>query len=154
NDLKATVRALLFTADGKRVLVAASVSNGLQVWDPADRKPAKTLAPLVPGLQLQSPTFLGWSKDGSLLNVDSEGKNFFVLDLKTNKDRRHTRPAEAAHFVAVSADGRRAATATFAQKVVTVWDLGARQPKWTLAGHAGNVSGLALTVDGRFAVSA
>ena len=55
--------------------------------------------------------------------------------------------------VALTADGRRAVSASF-DRTLNVWDVETREALRTLEGHSGVVSAVALTADGRRAVSA
>jgi len=60
--------------------------------------------------------------------------------------------AASVHGVAVTADGKRAVSASW-DKTLKVWDLETGHELRTLEGHADYVTGVAVTADGKRAVS-
>lgn len=143
------VSGVALSGDG-RLAVSASFDHTLKVWDLQTGQDLRTLTGhtnLVAGVAL--------SGDGLRAVSASWDQTLKVWDVATGRELRTLKcPSQAVRGVAVNADGRRAVA--FDHRL-RVWDLETGQELRILEGHlqeANEINGVALTGDGRLAVSA
>ena len=160
------VEAVALTADGKRA-VSGSGDHTLRVWDLEGNQ-----APRVLEGHTSDVWALALTADGKRAVSASSDHTLRMWDLEGNRWMRllrgHRRPrvleghADAVWAVALTADGKRAVSGS-CDHTLRVWDLegnrwmrllrGYCRPR-VLEGHTGEVRALALTADGKRAISA
>lgn len=147
------VRAVAITADGGAIL-SGDQAGRLLLWtrrEATGRWAKRTLT------RRGEPVTALAMDAGGMLGVALRGEGRpEVWDL--SRGRRHSRTlpsgrdSPAARAVAVSGDGRYVATG-HGDGVIRVWEPGERGPTAVLPGHSGPVTALALSRDGRRALS-
>jgi WD40 repeat protein len=144
---------LAFSPDGHSL--AAVNGKFLQVWDVQTGKEiAASFDPNTAHL-----TCLTFTPDGNRLVAGAlaQGGLFppptvLVWDVKTGKRALAFKHPVGVLGVAVSPDGKMIASAG-GDFLVRVWDVETKREKWTLRGHAHELSGVAFTPDGRWLLS-
>lgn len=136
------VNSVAFSADGSR-LFSASSDETVRVWDPASGRLFATLHGhdgAIHALIVAGGTIWSGSDDGTVRSW--EPPPFAGL-------RQETPEGEFFSFwgFAFSRDGRLAATAGSDGKI-TVWDLPARRPRWSFAGHEDEADAVTFSADG------
>ncbi|MFI7675871.1 protein kinase [Actinophytocola sp. NPDC049390] len=154
---------LRFTPDGKRlVALVNSDGNAIPGSDP-DGALSSTMvswrAPDFDGekrvpLDENSLAVMTFTPDGrSMLTAGTEGE-LQVRDPVTGEVRAHFgRHTSTVREIAVSPDGRTAATATVEDPVVRLWDLGSHQLLASLTGHGGALNRIVFSPDGTMLAS-
>jgi WD40 repeat protein/serine/threonine protein kinase len=137
-----TVARAVFSPDGRRVLTAGG--DGLaKLWELRDAPPPAWAAPLA-----VSGTQSAISRDGSV-RITAAGSDARILDARSgaalSKPLRHGGPITC---VAVSPDGKRAATAG-TDRVVRLWDWRAGKPAGQSLRHGSRVNDVVFSPDGR-----
>jgi WD40 repeat protein len=140
-------RSVAFSPDGTKAASAGYQDDqAVRLWGPET------------GLELKRFGFAGpinrvvFSADGKrvLFNV---GATLCLLDLGTGKElQRFQGHTQMIHDLALSADGKRALSASY-DKTVRLWDTATGKELKRLEGHKGPVWGLALSPDGKRAAS-
>ncbi|MFJ5266626.1 XRE family transcriptional regulator [Streptomyces sp. NPDC088387] len=137
------VGALALSHDGRTLAVAGDNAE-VELWDPAERRPAATLTGLT-GI-VRSMAF---SPDGRTLVTGGSDGTVGFWDVRTRRRTgvlpRHT---GAVHAVAFSADGRTLATAG-ADPTLRIWNVADRSRIAALEGHDDYVNAVAFSPDGR-----
>lgn len=143
------VSALAVSADGRRLLTASAVDNALCLWDPETRAelvqltghdgPLRALA-----LDATGARALVANGDGSALVWDGGLRGASIARLV---------PGAAPTSLAVDGGGRRLLSASINERVAQLWDGRRGRVLAELGGHAGGVTDLDLTRDGRLGVT-
>jgi WD40 repeat protein/serine/threonine protein kinase len=141
------VNCVAFSADGKKAL-SGHANGALRLWD---IKSCQEVLPLAGGSG--SVLSVAFTPDGKKAYSGAENKELCLWDLERGAlVKAHKVKAEAnVRAVAVSRDGRRALVA--AGNVVLVADWQSNKTGVPLTGHTGEVLCVALSHDGRQAVS-
>jgi WD40 repeat protein len=142
---RGSVWSAAFDHDGS-LLATASDDNTVRVWDLArgeEKRQLKTDAAARVAL---------FGDGGTVLSAD-RGGDVRVFDLESGEQTRGWKQPGAVYALAVSADGRTAATGG-TDRAVRVWDAIKGQERMPLSGHAGPVYGLAFRPDGKVLASA
>jgi WD40 repeat protein len=135
--------SVAFGPDGRQV-VAGSDGGVAILWDAADGREVGRL----PAHEMVSS--VAFSSDGRLLATGSGAGFLKIWDARTG-DLLRTIPAydlDRITAIAFHRDGRWLATACFG-RTANIWDATTGALLQTLRGHAGIISGLALSPDGR-----
>ena len=138
------------SADGRRA-VSASWDETLKVWDLETGRELRTFL-------RRSSSFListvGMSADGSRVVSASDDKTLTVWDVESGREIRTLQGfSSLVRGVPVSADARRAVSAEYS--TLKVWDLETIHVLRTSpVGHSAGVNAVAVSTDGRLAVSA
>jgi WD40 repeat protein len=166
-----SVTGVAVTPDGKRA-VSLYAGDTLKVWDLEGGRALRTL-------EGRSESFCGvaMTPDGKRAVSASVGRTLKVWDLETGRALRTLEGhSDFVRGVAVTPDGKRAVSASGSpvpfngetlanDDTLKVWDLDTPVWAWpwrlirgralrTLEGHSGGVNGVAVTPDGKRAVSA
>src|SRR5271166_3023998 len=155
------VSAVAVTPDGQLV-VSASWDKTLKVWDLGSGRELRTLSG-----HTQDVTVVAVTQEGRLAVSASYDKTLKVWELGGGRELRtlsgHSNEVTA---VAVTPDGKLVVSASSSPVLTTdntlkvmdctlkVWDVGSGRELLTLRGHTGGVSAVAVTQEGRLAVSA
>jgi WD40 repeat protein len=156
-----TINAVALSADGKRAVLGSSPSlhdDTLRVWDLDSDQPPRTLEGHKAGVNS-----VALSADGKRAVFGSEDHTVRVWNLDSSRSAQvlegHTQPVNA---VAVSADGKRAVSVSYDRfrfgsededYTVRVWDLEGKQRPPNLEVLTNPVNAVALSADGRRALS-
>jgi WD40 repeat protein len=154
-----SANAIAMTADGRRI-VSGSSDNTLKVWEPTNEHELFTLVG-----HSRSVMAVAVTPDGHQAVSASLDRTLKVWDLRTKSEVRSifTGHEEEVEALAITPDGRLAVSAATTPKSLVspdrnarlkVWDLGGTRDLCFARGHTGNVTALAVTADGRRAVSA
>ncbi|TDC09401.1 serine/threonine-protein kinase [Actinomadura bangladeshensis] len=140
------VSAVAVSADGGLVL-SGDRAGRLLLWEPGRSRPRRTLTrsgERVDGLAMDAAGALGAAVRGGVVELWDLGRG-----------RRLPSPPQhaGAVVVAVSGDGRYVA-AGYRRGLIRVWEAGGGRVVATVQGHTGSVTSLALSEDGRRALSA
>ena len=159
------VTAVVVSPDGQRA-VSASFDTTLKVWDLETGRELRTLAG-----HAERITSVAMSPDGLRAVSASDDRTLRVWDLETGKELcklwGHSRPVTG---VAVTPDGREVISAS-GDRTLKIWNLETGRERCTLgylsgwdtetgqevrrfAGHSDSVTDVAVSPDGRLAVSA
>ncbi len=130
------------------VILSSSEGHTIKIWDISDLTKPHTLHVLKDEYPVKC---IGASADGS---VAVSGNYVIRIWNLAHGTVRCTFEDQWATSLAVSADGKRLLSATEYSDSAQVWDLERRQPITRLSGHTGTVNAVALSADGRVAVSA
>jgi WD40 repeat protein len=140
-------RALAFSPDGELLLVgAAGNATGPLVF----------LFDVKTGVRLRS--FKGHTSQVGKVVFLPGGKEVFsaasdgtlcVHEVKSGQELRRMRHGSTIHDAALSPDGKLAASAGFADRLVKVWDVRKGELLEALDGHAGAVLGVGFAPDGK-----
>ncbi len=143
-----SVRGVAISEDGKTV--AACEGYSLQVWNLRGRKQRHFL------LDDFSLFGVALNKDGTIAVCLSPDNTLKVWDIARGKKLRVIGdPSEGrALRLAMTPDGRIALTATEEDAKLHLWDLESGRKTITLTGHTADIAALALSTDGRRAISA
>jgi len=153
------VNAVAVTADGRRAL-SASRDNTLRLWDLESGQTIRTLENHTGGVYAVTVT-----ADGRRALSASRGNTLRLWDLESGQTVR-TLVSNMSFFypMAVTPDGRRALSASedagadrtsdFLNQTLRLWDFESGKTIHTLEGHTNSVWAVAVTADGRRAVSA
>lgn len=140
----ADIRACALTPDG-RLALTGGLDQTLRIWDPATgaclqtiETPAKVLAATL-------------SPDG-MLGVSGGWGGWRLWDLQTGQCLRHAASPPCVNAFAL-AEGQRLLLGA-SDGAIEWWDLGRFECLLRIQAHAADVSALAVTPDGRFALSA
>jgi len=154
---KYTVYAVALSADGKRA-VSGSLDNTVRVWDLEGNQPSRILVG-----HKSSVRAVAISADGTRAISGSDDKTVMVWDLEGNQRPRVLEGHDGeVYSVALSADGKRAISGSGGTldpdfdveiNTVRVWDLEGNQSPRVLEGHTNQVTAVALSADGKRAVS-
>ncbi|MBI3273268.1 MAG: WD40 repeat domain-containing protein [Planctomycetes bacterium] len=140
----ATLRALVFTPDGKS-LVSLDRAGGVRVWEATGGKEVRAVD--AGGSDI---TCVALSPDGALAAAGDENGQLYVYDVGTGKQRAHFNlPNEAStvHAVSISPDGRQLVTGWGdMSKRLVFWDLSGGSDSRTVPSH---LHLLAHSPDGR-----
>lgn len=141
-----SVYALAFTADGR--LVSGADSGKVTVWDPA------TGARLGPAIKARAPvTAVAVNADATMIVTSSVGAHLKVWDLATGRPIARKIAANAENLssssLAFSPKDSGLLVAADAGNTARLWDTGSGTPVATLSGHAGAVTAVAFSPDGR-----
>jgi hypothetical protein len=138
------VTAVAFSPDG-RFLASANASGTIKVWNLATGRRNRTLRG--PAGAVNAVAF---SPDSNLLVAGGDDKTVRAWDLGGN-GREILNGAHAARVLSVAYGGDRGnyLAAGSADGVIKVWDTASGQELRALAGHTGEVFGLAFARDGR-----
>jgi len=154
------IRAVVVTPDGRRA-VSASDDRTLRLWDLGTGQTIRTLEG-----HTGSVSAVAVMTDGRRAVSGSADRTLRLWDFESGQTIRtlegHT---GSVNVVAVTTDGRRAVSASWNKttsfwslpsehKALRLWDLESGQTIRTLEGHRNWVSAVAVTPDGRRAVSA
>jgi hypothetical protein len=150
-DIADMVRCVAFSPKGDRVLSGHSGEGSkfwVRLWDVKTGKEVShfeghsndvTAVAFLP----DAKTVLSSSMDGTIR----------LWDVKSGKELRKMEHEGAVNYAAVSADGRRAVSCGFDDKTVRLWDLATGKELQKFEGHDTRVLGVALSPDGRLAMS-
>jgi WD40 repeat protein len=139
------IRAMAMTPDGLRA-VSGSRNGFVTMWD-LESGNATTL-----GNHRMKVRAVAITADGRRALSGSEDQSFKVWDLENRQLTRAVSRGEQVFSIAITPDGRQAICGL--NPDLEVWDLESGQLLKTLTGHRGVVSAVAVTADGRRAVSA
>jgi WD40 repeat protein len=154
------ISCLAFTPDGRR-LVSATYDCAVQVWEVKTGKEERRWVTPRWQIRQRDPrepfgiTRVAVGGHGRRVIAAGWGRAAKVWDIETGDEKFSLQGHTGGHVcrsVAISTDGRRAVTAND-ERDVRVWDLLAAPESRTLQGHLNWVAGVALSADGRLAVS-
>jgi WD40 repeat protein len=158
-DLPNSASAIAYAPSGK--LLAVAVGGDVYLYDPADGTEIRKLAASAGAASLlftpNSKTLVGRGRNKSVCIWDVEtGKLRHMLGeanpLPRGVDLALVRfPGGDAHNVAVSADGKTVATGS--NNMVRMWEIDSGKEVPLAGGHRGSVIGVAISRDGKRAVS-
>lgn len=140
---ESTISDVVFSADGKTLLVAGPSDNGA-VYSVPDGKKVKELA-------ARSVRVLA---DGQSLLVGSRRGRIELWPGKKGEAKRTLSTPKHVPSVAVSGDGQVVLSRSPAENAIFVWDLKTKKEAGRLVGHVKGVTSLAVSADGSRAVSA
>jgi WD40 repeat protein len=137
------------SADGRRAVTGGS-DGTVKVWDLERRKAIRTMKGHV-----NSVAAVGVSADGRWAASGERGGTVKMWDLESG-ETVHTLQDDRWDWltaIAVTMDGRRMLSSYSSSASVKVWDVEHGTVLRVLKGHMGSVDALAVTADGRWAVS-
>lgn len=137
------VLSVAFSADGN-TLASAAMGGTVKLWDPASGKMLRSFD--------DTGDTLALTRDGRTLVAGGAQQVLKVIDLGTGTVRTFTGHSGSIAGIAISPDGKLAASAS-ADRSVIVWNLASGKPVLTLKGHDGGVSAVAFAAQGRILVS-
>jgi WD40 repeat protein len=140
-------------ADGRRALSwQAAIGNfAVTIWDVASGSAILTFEP---DSYLMS---IAVAPDGHIALSANDNKTFTLWDLATGKPTRSISVEKGSYPVAIMPDGRRAVSGSgSSENVLKLWDLSSQNgaPIRTLSGHTKAINAIAVSPDGRTAISA
>ena len=145
-----SVYSIAFTPDGKYV-VTGSFDKTLKVWETATGKEIKTFG----GADAATPNLVlsvAVSPDGTLVASGSSDNTAKIWDFPTaNALRDFARPTPSTP--SPSAPTARSVAGAGKDGIVKVWNTADGKELFTLAGHAGPVTGVAYSANGQMLVS-
>jgi WD40 repeat protein len=139
------VSSVCFSADGSRAL-SGHFNGSVHWWDIKTGQEVGTM-----GAGTKTVLNVALSADGDQAFALAEPKEFALLNLKAATIVKTFKADGTTRALALSRQGERIAVA--ADNNVLVWDLKAREQTRTLKGHTGEIYCVALSRDGRVAVS-
>ena len=145
-----SVRCVALSADGRLAVSASGRYDGLgelKVWDVVTGRELRTLGMHPDGVEVNG---VALSADGRV--AVSVSWNIKVWDVATGRELHALSPGW--HVVALSADGCLVISATYHDDALIVWDVATGRELHRLKGHSAMVKGVALSGNGRLAISA
>jgi WD40 repeat protein len=139
------VSAVALTPDGRQV-ISGSFDRSLRVWDLQSSQPKRTLQGHHGGV-----TAVTLTSDGRHAVSGSYDKTLRVWDLESGQCLRTFQCPTWIRALAPTPDGRQVVVSY--GDTLGVWDLQSGETLRTLQGHTGPVTAVALTPDGRQAIS-
>lgn len=153
-----TINALVFTPDGKQVVVGGY--HELTVWNAADGKLVKRI-----NTRAERAYAMAFLPDGKLAvaggRPGQEG-DLRIYDINAGTDGVNDKKVFVKEFIqtddtlltlALSADGKKIATAG-CDRIIRVWDLDSGKLEHSIENHADWVLGVAFSADGKALASA
>jgi mono/diheme cytochrome c family protein/sugar lactone lactonase YvrE len=139
------LQTLAVSSDGRRALTGGANSCALRLWDVTTGQEVRQFAPG----PVVTVAFCG--DDHHALALQGDGLRLWDVD--TGQEVRHFEDSAGAGHLSVSADGRRALTDSGQSMGLRVWDVETGKETAHLAGHPYRVSDIALSPDGRRALT-
>jgi WD40 repeat protein/serine/threonine protein kinase len=154
-----TISSLTFTPDGQRI-VSATTDCAVQVWDIKTGKQQRRWVTPLWQIRQQDPREPGGTTraavggDGKRVIAAGWGQTAKIWDIDTGEEKYSLQGngGYVCRSVAISADGGRAATASD-ERDIRIWNLLAGPESRILKGHSSWIAAVALSADGRLAVS-
>ena len=146
-----TVKAMALTKDGNKV-VSGSDDKTFRVWNAGDGKPLLTIPNLAASVDAVAAAANNTMAAAGLANGTVKIFNIAITDAEKAELASYQTANAAVGALAFTPDSARL-LAGAADKNVAVWPLPPAGPK-TLAGHTGQIYGVAFSPDGKLAATA
>jgi len=152
------VKQAFLSPDGQRAITVA-MDKTVRIWDVASGETLRVIRPPV-GRGVRGVLRAGaLSPDGNLLAVSGQRADpslgvgpVYVINLAAGRVDHVLKPGKEVNYLKFSPDGRRLAAA--AMDKIVLYDTGTWQPERVFEGSKGLVTGLALSADGKYLLSA